>query len=181
MAETFVQETYMAIGIDRVGTEHPKWILHIENKPPIDEFRETISRPLVLGEAADIIKQTSNHWRKVFSIMAKISFALFETNCRTWQEYRDTKLLTVEGFERLDFAPFSQSQQSGAIHLIGGFTYAKQQIDFNQLVVHQECEKLFSLVSSRCLVTPYFDWRQLNNAILEHLLVLMANLLTEVD
>lgn len=158
------------------GTLQPNWVLHIANRPELDCFQHDIYRQLQPGEAADIIKQTSNHWRKVFSIMAKISFALFETNCTTWQQYRDTKLLTGEGFEAISFEPY-KPDSNAKLSVICGFTYAETQVQLETLIPHIEQPKILMAVSKDCLVTPYFDWRQLNNEILAHLTSLMGNLL----
>ena len=161
-----------------VGSSSPRIVLHIANRPPVDGFEvfsgdNQINRPLQVSEAASIIQQTGNHWRKVFSILAKISFALFDTSCKTWQEYRDTKLLTEQGFEYLCFSPLKQthSQVSSIKHpiisIVCGFSYAQTQLDFDTLVAHERFEKLKWSEQYSCLVTPYFDWRQLNNEMLD--------------
>ncbi|NVK24763.1 MAG: hypothetical protein HWE10_07530 [Gammaproteobacteria bacterium] len=151
-----------------IGNSQPKWILHIANRPEVEGFQHDIFRTLNTAEAADIIKQTSNHWRKVFSIMAKISFALFDTQCSTWQEYRDNKLLTDEGFEAVSFESFHQSAATKeTFSIICGFTYAESQLDMASLISHQKFEKIKMSSRHPLMVTPYFDWRQLNNELLE--------------
>jgi hypothetical protein len=158
----------------------PRVVLHIANRPPLDDFQHNISRPLQLGEAASIIQQTGNHWRKVFSILAKISFSLFDTQCQTWQEYRDTKLLTEQGFEFIAFSSLGVTTEQHAqnlkqlksdprpyVSLVCGFSYAQSQLDLLSLVSHQKFEKLKWSEPHQCLVTPYFDWRQLNNEMLD--------------
>ena len=155
-----------------LGCEQPRWVLYIANRPELDEYQDELYRILALGEAAEIIRQTSNHWRKVFSIMAKISFALYETQCATWQEYRDTKLLTEHGFEAISFEPFQQLSDNH-LSLICGFTYAETQIDLTQLISHHKFEKLKVSEIGKLIVTPYFDWRQLNNEMLTSLISIM--------
>ena len=89
-----------------MGCQQPKWVLHIANRPQLEWFQQDRFHQIESGQIPEVINATSNHWRKVFSIMAKISFALFDTGCNTWQQYRDTKLLTDEGFEAIDFLPY---------------------------------------------------------------------------
>lgn len=158
------------------GSKQPNWVLHIANRPELDCFQHDIYRQLLTGEAADIINQTSNHWRKVFSIMAKISFALFETDCATWQQYRDSKLLTNEGFEAISFEPY-EPKSNGQLAIICGFTYAETQVQLETLIPHIEQPKILIAASKDYLVTPYFDWRQLNNEMLVHLTSVMKNLI----
>jgi hypothetical protein len=161
-----------------VGSSSPRIVLHIANRPPVDGFtaingEEDINRPLQVSEAASIIQQTGNHWRKVFSILAKISFALFDTGCKTWQEYRDTKLLTEQGFEYICFSSLvdTHSQLDLAkyktVSILCGFSYAQSQLDVLPLISHQKFDKLKWSEPHQCLVTPYFDWRQLNNEMLD--------------
>lgn len=160
--------------------QSPRLVLHIANRPPLDDFQHDISRQLKLGEAASIIQQTGNHWRKVFSILAKMSFALFDTQCKTWQEYRDTKLLTEQGFEFIAFSSLTLtteqltesiinlgSEPISYVSLVCGLSYAQSQLDFLPLISHQKFEKLKWSETQKCLVTPYFDWRQLNNDMLD--------------
>ena len=155
------------------GSLEPKWVLYIENRPPLPEYEHDNFRLLGNGEAAEVIAQTSNHWRKVFSIMAKISFALFETNCNTWQEYRDTKLLTEHGFEAISYLPFNKGEARAYFSIVCGFTYAGTQLDLDSLIPHQTHAKLLLVPGQKCLVTPYFDWRQLNNELLEKVIDIM--------
>jgi len=156
------------------GNHNPRWVLHIANRPALAEFQHDVFRALTRGEAAEIIKATSNHWRKAFSIMAKISFALFDTGCATWQEYRDTKLLTEEGFESVSFEPF-QTNQLNAFSIVCGFAYAEQQLEVSKLIPHIEQPKLLISETDDVIVTPYFDWRQLTNEILATLVTVLQH------
>lgn len=160
------------------GNTLPKWTLHIANRPDLEPFEHDIFRQLELGEAAQIIQQTSNHWRKVFSIMAKISFALFDTGCDTWQQYRDTKLLTREGFEAINFEVYQVGQLS-TLSIICGFQYAEQQVELAKLIPHIEQPKLLIAEHKELIVTPYFDWRQLNNEMLAHLVAMLKHIMVK--
>lgn len=161
-----------------IGNSHPSWVLHMANRPELEAFQHEVFRQLKQGEAADVISQTSNHWRKVFSIMAKISFALFDTGCDTWQQYRDTKLLTEQGYEAIYWQPYS-AQTATELSLICGFTYAETQTELARLLPHIEQPKLLMAESKDLIVTPYFDWRQLNNETLSHLVKVMKSWLVK--
>lgn len=163
---------------DGFGHPKPRWVLHIANRPELDKYQHNIAFALTTGEAADIIQQTSNHWRKLFSIMAKISFALFETGCDSWQEYRDTKLLTDQGFEMISFET-PDPQQECYYSIVAGYTYAKTQLDVESLMPLSACEKLLLAENKPLAVTPYFDWRQLTNEVLAHLIKVMNAKLPE--
>ena len=105
--------------------------------------------------------------------MAKISFALFETDCNSWQQYRDTNLLTQAGFEAINFLPYQQDNSSFAI--ISGFSYAETQVDLKSLIPLEPQPKLLFSEHNKLAVTPYFDWRQLNNEKLAALISVLTN------
>lgn len=170
----------MSLSFTGVGHENPKWILYIANRPELEHFQTLDFRQLESGEAAEIIKLTSNHWRKVFSIMAKISFALFDTDCETWQQYRDTKLLTKEGFEAISFSPY-KTNDCLPFSIICGFNYADKQVELESLLSHERQNKILFSQSERLCVTPYFDWRQLNNEMLSVLTQALKHRMTRID
>lgn len=160
--------------ISGFGHSAPNWVLHIANRPDLPEFNQDNFRTLAEGEVASIINNTSNHWRKVFSIMAKISFALYDTGCESWQQYRDTKLLSGSGFEALSYLPYAEDANDNYFSVVAGFQYAATQLDLDKLIPHHSTSKLLRIEGSDCVVTPYFDWRQLNNELLEKLIGIMS-------
>ncbi|MDC2889523.1 DUF6942 family protein [Psychrosphaera algicola] len=157
------------------GHVSPKWVLHIANRPDLPEFHHDDFRVLAEGEVASIIQNTSNHWRKVFSIMAKISFALYDTGCESWQQYRDTKLLTGAGFEALNYLHYAEEGADNYFSIVAGFQYAATQLNLDKLITHQSTSKLLRIEGRDCIVTPYFDWRQLNNELLDKLIGVMSS------
>lgn len=167
----------MSLSFTGVGQKNPKWVLHIANRPELESFQNLDFRTFEIGEAAEIIKLTSNHWRKVFSIMAKISFAMFDTGCETWQQYRDTKLLTKEGFEAISFSPYATSLNL-PFSIVCGFTYAQEQLELERLIPHEKQNKLLFSQTENLCVTPYFDWRQLNNEMLDALVQVLRHRLS---
>lgn len=157
-----------------MGANTPKLILHIANRPELPKFEHELFHTLDRGEAAEIIQHTSNHWRKVFSILAKLSFALFNTGAASWQEYRDFTLLTEQGFEAIDFDPVILPVEDQNLHIVCGFQYAESQLNLAEFIPHQQYPKLLGHPDFNCLVTPYFDWRQLNNELLAQLIKIIS-------
>ena len=170
----------MKIGI---GVEQPKLVLYIQNRPPLEYFTDLNSyRSANKNEICDIIDQCGNHWRKIFSIFAKLAFATTHHECNSWQEYRDNILLTQNGHEAIIFQNKLQVFPCEAHHLICGKTFFDEfnfdenefhNLDENEKVKHRE----------KILQTPYFDYRQFNNALVEkvvnHIEVMTQNCITD--
>ncbi|PCJ44445.1 MAG: hypothetical protein COA99_06845, partial [Moraxellaceae bacterium] len=87
-----------------IGDRHCQLAVYIANRPPLDEYqdRETII-PTVDGELARIGRETGNHWRKIINIYAKLGFLLDSQSFATWQNYRDSHLLTEGSAQALLF------------------------------------------------------------------------------
>lgn len=153
--------------------------LYIANRPPLPQYSDVASlEKLQEGEVSFIIEQTGNHWRKIFSLLAKISYPInggdLEQIAR-WQDYRDQVLCTQNGFERIVFgchhfdeAALMEVSEADEIHLISGFTHGEQ----CRLPLHMSPlgpdEKLW--VHKNLILGPYLDYRQFPNALVERLL-----------
>lgn len=101
--------------------------IYIENAPPLQRYQNmTAINPLQLGEVKAIASDTSNHWRKIFNVMAKILHPLPHLsvdNVReetanygrvdTWQEYRDQVLLQSSSRHALIFSGIEWQYSSG--------------------------------------------------------------------
>lgn len=143
-----------------LGDEQPVFSVYIANRPPLDEYQQLQTmRPLLPGEVAGIARQTGNHWRKIFNVYAKLAFALDDRGFESWQAYRDGILLQAGSGQALLFS--LPDLPSPGVHLITGKTYA-QALPLNaRLTV---LDSSFQADAQRSLfVTPYFDYRQLNN------------------
>jgi hypothetical protein len=144
-----------------------KIILYLPNKPDVDLYKSKRQlKNLGVGEIQEIITATGNHWRKIFSIYAKISFGLTSFPVKTWQEYRDTVLLTKSGIELITFSRKILSKTDGDIHVLSGKNHCLQ-FDlplekFKNLDVDGKILKYKNIY-----LTPYFDYRQLPNALVE--------------
>lgn len=117
-----------------LGDSQAQFQFIIANRPPFGEYPTLAScRAMMPGEIDHIVSHTSNHWRKVFNVYAKV-MDLYYTDAheqtapaihasanlapsngrtwrtwRTWQEYRDTTLFqqnsnTLLRFDIPDFA-----------------------------------------------------------------------------
>jgi hypothetical protein len=186
----------IGLGSTRYPLDLPNRInFYIANRPPLDNYpalREL--RGLASGELAHIVKHTSNHWRKVFNVYAKLLFDWYQLNKRpdlphSWQVYRDQELFQSHSQEALLFSPpefnlnafttdtftaaDSTADNTSAIHIIAGKTYAAR-LSLPPLVW---LDTHFALNQQyRLIVAPYPDYRQLSNERIAQLIRLMASL-----
>lgn len=145
-----------------LGSTHSSINFYIANRPPLDDYPAMNNlRSLAVGELAHIVIHTSNHWRKVFNVYAKLLFDWYSMQQRTdlpasWQAYRDTELFQSHAHEALLFNPPNFEVNSSAIHIVAGKTYAANLplppliwLD-NQFAINKE---------QRLIVAPYPDYR----------------------
>ena len=160
-----------------LGEERSAVRFCVANRPPLADYRQLQGvRPLQAGEIAHIVAHTSNHWRKLFNVLAKVMFALPRRGaCSRWQDYREQNLLQAGGAEQLLFsAPCWQT--GAAIHIVTGKTYAAT-LNLPPLTWLDES---FAINRQfRVVVSPYPDYRQLSNARIEQLVALVTPMLPE--
>lgn len=153
------------------GSKQADLVVYLPNRPQIDEFINLDSfRALRSGEVQEIISQCGNHWRKIFSIYAKIAFAIDPKDYSTWQQYRDTVLLTDHGAEAVIFGceivPFSEK----TFHFIAGRAhfdaFSLKREEFKEI---GNDGKIF--VKNRIFQIPYFDYRQFPNKLVEKIVI----------
>jgi len=169
-----MQTSTKTIGL---GSNNAKYCVYIENIPalePYNALQKVI--PLREHDVYNIGQQTGNHWRKIFNIYAKLLFEVNPSQYKTWQHFRDEKLLQLNSGERLLFsAPDIDRLDLTKTHIIMGRTYAKKLNADNQCYwlskdfAFNEAKKL--------IISPYFDYRQLSNTKIEQL----ANLIKKLD
>lgn len=158
--------------------------VYIANRPACLDYAQLAAlKPLQTGDISAIGQACGNGWRKVFNVYAKLAFALPDyvelTKDRkqfiNWQEYRDKQLLQINSNTALLFSTFQQSENNNnTVHIIMGRTYGKslnlantlQWLDNEFAIDHQQ----------RLIICPYFDYRQLSNAKIIHLLGLLSQL-----
>ncbi|UTF61607.1 hypothetical protein [Gilvimarinus sp. DA14] len=133
----------------------------VANRPALDHYPalDTL-QALAPGELTHIVANTSNHWRKLFSVYAKF---LYQLGPRAgwpvrWQDYRDNYLLQANSQTALLFSPPPIAKTR--IHIVAGKTHATelglQGLDW--LDAHFAINR-----ADRLVVSPYLDYRQLSN------------------
>lgn len=157
-----------------LGSHDSSINFYIANRPPIDDYPAMNElRGLATGELAHIVKHTSNHWRKVFNVYAKLLFDWYQLQGRknlpdTWQTYRDLELFQSHSPEALLFS--APQLDNNSIHIIAGKTYTAH-LDLPTLTW---IDPYFALnKESRLIVAPYPDYRQLSNERIARLIELM--------
>ncbi|WP_299008485.1 hypothetical protein [uncultured Shewanella sp.] len=108
-----------------------------------------------------IIQLNGNHWRKIFTIMAKITCQNHD-----WKTYRDQFLLKKNEQIHINADILSPTAQ---IHIISGQS-AAEQLNLNlkgfQHINSQTPQKPLKVFQSQLLV-PYLDYRQYPNVLIE--------------
>ncbi|KUJ83691.1 hypothetical protein AWR36_007605 [Microbulbifer flavimaris] len=141
--------------IDCLGAAKPQLVLYLPHRP--NALAELIKSP----GSRELMDANSNHWRKIVTLLAKVA----SPNADDWRRFRDEDLFAHTA---LCFAPALTAGDSW--HWIGGQQNLKR---FNHLshnaqplpdcaCVHVDAEK-------RLLLTPYPDYRQLSNAVVNHI------------
>jgi hypothetical protein len=126
--------------------------LYIPNRPNLEQYiKKRGLKNLKMNEISFIISECGNHWRKIFSIYAKICFH-FNPVTDSWQDYRDTILLTKKCIASISFS--KKVIQDSTIVILSG----------------KESWKLDEGLSKNIFKTPYFDYRQFPNSEIDKLL-----------
>lgn len=159
-----------------LGTANCPIHFYIANRPDFADYpRLNALRPLVPGELQQIVANTSNHWRKLFNVYAKLLFdwyGLTKTDvvCKIWQTYREHYLFQAQSAEALLFSPPDFTAAHTPVHIIAGKTYAASLA----LPPLQWLDNYFAINRDfRLIVAPYPDYRQLSNARIARLIELM--------
>lgn len=163
-----------------LGSSNSKINFYIVNRPPFDSYPVMQNfRALEAGELGYIVKHTSNHWRKVFNVYAKLLFDWHKLNNgkdlpASWQKYRDVELYQSHSQEALLFSQPELDKNAHNIHIIAGKTYAAR-LDLPPLVW---LDSYFAISKQhRLIVAPYPDYRQLSNERIAQLITLMQELI----
>lgn len=126
-------------------------VLYIENRPIRPKnmpSNELLSIPV-------LIDLNGNHWRKIFTIFAKLM-----SPDENWREYRDRCLLTKN--EAICFT--EQRQESAQVHIVSGKScWESMGFDMDEFTPLDPQQRLW--VRGNILCTPYFDYRQFPNAL----------------
>ena len=164
--------------------------VYLANRPPLTIFDELEGLSVLKkGDIEQVVKDTGNHWRKIFNVYAKLIFALaIRVDCKqfseftSWQQYRDELLLQQGSETELLFYP---KEQQGIEYLMESFT----EVDSNSLRIIMGKSFSSKLLGAHRLkwvdddfaydvetgvwVCPYFDYRQLSNLKIDRFIDLM--------
>lgn len=146
---------------DYLGTPGPRMVLYLPHRP-------TALEQLVLQPSAQaLVDANSNHWRKIVNLLAKIA----SPEADGWRQFRDDAL-----FQHTALC-FSPTLVSGTTwHWIGGKENVQRFAD-----VEMDREPLTGApdvaidYGRRLLITPYPDYRQLNNALVAAIRLALGN------
>lgn len=156
-----------------MGCAEPLLCLYTPHRPPLEQCKNLNGyRPAYPGETAQIIAETGNHWRKIFTIFAKIYTELICPDKR-WQEVRDQRLFTENSHSALLFQDSILPIEQG-IHIIGGKDFAA---GFTLPTQQGQCidDAGKVLAYGNCYLTPYLDYRQFPNALIDQLVAHLQN------
>ena len=190
--ETSAEETLVEDTVVGFGVSDAQFQVLLSAPPPMAAFAHlTTLIPLKTGDIAHIGKECGNGWRKIFNVYAKLLFALptgcfnFSTQAHSWQQFRDEMLLQTKSNTALLFSPPRLCQSQTSIQLIAGRTLAKSyQNQGLALQLHWLTPEFAVDLQHKVLVTPFFDYRQLNNqkiAITAKLVKLLVDDMTAIE
>ena len=153
-----------------------------------DDFGLNAPTVLEQWEIYECGKACGNGWRKVFNVYAKLIYALSsplfidKKDYKSWQDYRDNKLLQKGSNTALIFSQPKSFSKSN-INIIMGKTYSKSVLSEDSLT---ECSQLHWLTDEFAvdeqqglIICPYFDYRQLSNAKILHLIDIIHRYFTK--
>lgn len=125
--------------------------------PPKGEYLVGPNGHLNKPSVADIITQDGNHWRKILTIMAKLTAAKMD-----WREYRDTRL--IQERECILFQMPENFDQDKIYYVCGGQMQSalEERRDFVQVD-----EKGLLKVDQNLIFCPYPDYRQFPNKLID--------------
>ncbi|WLQ11776.1 hypothetical protein O5O45_18780 [Hahella aquimaris] len=166
------KRTDFAMQATGIGDSRPLLILYTPHRPPMPQYEQMEGyRGGIPGETEVIIKETGNHWRKIFSIFAKIAQGLLFPE-EDWRVVRDRRLFTEGGATALLFQQRLldlQTENRPALHIIGGQQFSE---GFSTLPQTPQAlqEESRILRAGNVYLTPYLDYRQFPNALIATLL-----------
>ena len=153
-----------------LGATPHKLAVYIKNRPMVEPYQSLHNmQPLAAAEISSIVNSTSNHWRKIFNVYAKLVFSCADfldlPDFSTWQQLRDEYLLQASSELALVFS--EPVLNTKAVKIITGHTYAQS------LALNIKLENVGDdfLVSNqhKLIICPYFDYRQLSNSKIDQL------------
>ncbi|WP_371189251.1 DUF6942 family protein [Thalassotalea maritima] len=152
-----------------LGDTNACFTVYTRHRPPLVVYEQLTSlQPLRQGEVKQIADNTSNHWRKVFNVYAKLLFSIDKTGYTSWQQLRDEILLQASSGQALHFLDSHHcdfATEPAGVHILMGKTFALDLLTEQQLNQYVWIESDIAINrQDNIIISPYFDYRQLNNA-----------------
>ena len=139
-------------------------VLYIVNQPVLSSDMNNDG----LLSVSELISLNGNHWRKILTIFAKLTSVDDD-----WRTYRDHCLLHKK--EALCFS--AGLLESASFHLIAGkVSWEYLGVDIKEFQALDAGQRLW--VKDNVMCTPYFDYRQFPNALIE---VARARIFTQLN
>jgi len=130
-------------------------VLYLDNQPMLERPGEV--------QVPELIAANGNHWRKILTIYAKLCA---DDN---WRHYRDSELLNTD--QQICFS--DQRVETARIHMFSGkscwqrFGETAETLSKMQQSSCGRVHYCYSQDRGLCLYTPYFDYRQFPNVLIE--------------
>jgi len=148
-----------------LGADKPLFILYVPRHIPYKDLEKLEqTRALNPLELSEVLSACSNDWRKICSTFSKVLCKTLSYS-GTWQEYMETVFLQKHGNECMVFSS-SLLQIPSAVHVIGGKAFA-QSFDFGTRIFSPISDENKLLRSGRIFLTPYLDYRQFPNVLID--------------
>ncbi|MEH6576607.1 MAG: hypothetical protein V7731_05970 [Amphritea sp.] len=143
-----------------LGTPSARVILYLPNPPLLPDTHAI--------DLTALIQLNGNHWRKILTIFAKLCSA--DNN---WREYRDHNLLKEH--EAICFSDQLLHSNNGQIvHLVAGkASWTRLDLNPDAFTALDEASRI--RIKDNIILTPYPDYRQFPNALIEQLRPLIAS------
>ena len=173
-SSTFIKANADYFGLGNISGNIHVYTENVIELEPYNSLTNVI--PLNAGDIKKIADQTSNHWRKLFNVYAKLVFEVEDYNYLTWQQLRDELLLQESGNYALYFGKQSLMSrintlvepakiQPEKIHIVMGKGFATR--CFSEDILSNEftwIDNEFAInKDTNTIICPYFDYRQLTN------------------
>ena len=158
-----------------LGDPDARFKVYIGNRPNYADYLHHYGvTPLKSGDISAIGQACGNGWRKVFNVYAKLLFALTPewagSSFDRWQQLRDQSLLQQGCGMSLMFTPPELGSESH-FHLVMGKHYAMS-LKLPSSLSWLDHEFAIDR-PNKLIVCPYFDYRQLSNLKIIHLVELV--------
>jgi len=152
--------------IETMGATSAKLTLYLPNPPTEIPPRMDLSHP----DISLLTDLNGNHWRKIFTILAKLT-----SPDENWREYRDQRLL--QDTEQISFS--DTLEERNGWHLVAG------KASWQRMGFSDEMDRPYDMqpldengriyIRDRIVLVPYPDYRQFPNLLIDQLRLRLHN------